>query len=149
MEKDFQDFIQWINIHRPQQMQMTMNLPQILRQIKSFSDLGGKSLREIFKKTKVGETDEIPKFDFSKIMTEISNQQIDTNSIDSLTQELDVEGNNMVSFTELMKRYNEEFNIRADPFESKFNQKHIESVYWHIAKVVAAKKGKMTLEQHF
>ena len=42
-------------------------------------------MREIFKKTKVGDTDEISKFDFTKIMNEIAGQQIDSNSIDRLT----------------------------------------------------------------
>lgn len=53
-------------------MQGSDNLPSILRKIKLYSDQTGKSLREICKKTKVGDTDEISKFDFSRIMTEIT-----------------------------------------------------------------------------
>lgn len=64
---------------------MTMNLPQILRQIKHFSEYTGRSLREIFNKMNVGDKDEVFTFDFSKIMNEITNDQIDSDSIDRLT----------------------------------------------------------------
>ena len=48
-----------------------------------------------------------------------------------------------------MKRYNEEFHIREDPYESKFNEKFIELLYWHIAEKVVERGGKFTLESHF
>jgi hypothetical protein len=71
----------------------TFNLPTILRMIKSYSDMTGKGLREIFKKTRIGDSDSISKFDFARIMTEILENKIDPASIDKLSQELDV-GNN-------------------------------------------------------
>jgi hypothetical protein len=51
----------------------TYNLPTILRMIKAYSDMTGKGLREIFKKTKIGDNDAISKFDFARILTEILN----------------------------------------------------------------------------
>lgn len=58
-------------------------------------------------------------------------------------------GNNMVSFTELMKRFNDEFHIKEDQYETKFNEKYIEQLYWHIGEKVVEKGGKFTLESHF
>lgn len=39
--------------------------------IRAYSDSTRKGLREIFKKTKIGDTDLISKFDFSRTMNEI------------------------------------------------------------------------------
>lgn len=60
-------------------------MPQIFRMIHDYSTQTRKSLREIFKKTKIGDSDLISKFDFSRTMTEIMHNQIDSNSIDKLT----------------------------------------------------------------
>ena len=99
-----------------------MSLPQILEIIHDHSQRTGKSLREIFKKTKVGDSDGISKFEFSRLMTEVSNEQVDATSLDRLTAELDASGNNNeVSFTELLRIYNEKFQIRGDAFEQRFN----------------------------
>lgn len=73
LERDFQNFVSWMEIHRPRsRMSTNLNLPTILRMIKDYSDQTGKSLREIFKKTKVGDSDEISNFDFTRFLTEIT-----------------------------------------------------------------------------
>lgn len=67
-------------------------MPEIMSLIKNYCDMTGKTLREVFNKTKAGQDDVISKFDFTRTMTDIfdmSGQQVDLNSIDRFVQEFD------------------------------------------------------------
>jgi len=95
----------------------------------------------MFKKTQFNDSDDIPQLEFKKILAELIDG-IDDDSSSRLSVLLDVKGNNHVSFTELMKLYNRKFGIHQDPYEKKFKEKAVQSLYWHIATEVLDSKRK-------
>jgi hypothetical protein len=112
----------------------------------------GLTLRQIFKKTSVGESDDIKQLQFKKIMTSIceeANAYVQETSIDKFMLEVSSRENNSVSFTELARLYNSHFNIMEDD-DKQFMPFYIEKLTQHIVKIAIQKKTlNFTLENHF
>jgi len=147
IEKDYFEFEEFFHRSRPQAMQR-FTLHDLLYMIRNFCESQQRTLREQFKKTKVGQRDTISKFDFTKIMTEISYQNIDSDSIDRFAEELDPEGKHEISFSELLKKYNEMFNIEDDAFDQIHAQQSNKTLLNHIAQILYTNK-RFVVQTHF
>ena len=80
-------------------------------------DIKGKTLREIFNKTKVGDSDLINQYQFTRTINDISKETkilIQESSIFNFMLELSSKETNTVSFTELNKLFNTHFNLKDD-----------------------------------
>ena len=133
-------------------MKREANLPDILRTIKRYLDNNVQSLRQVFNKNKVGDSDMIDQFTFSKIIDKMAKETgnvIDEGSIHKFKLELITNSQNAVSFSEMLKIYNQFFNIEDDD-EKQFIPFYIEKLLQHIALTAIDKKAYgFQIEQNF
>ena len=150
IEKDYREFS--IQIRSSAGMKREANLPDILRTIKRYLDNNVQSLRQVFNKNKVGDSDMIDQFTFSKIIDKMAKETgnvIDEGSIHKFKLELITNSQNAVSFSEMLKIYNQFFNIEDDD-EKQFIPFYIEKLLQHIALTAIDKKAYgFQIEQNF
>ncbi|TNV88020.1 hypothetical protein FGO68_gene1522 [Halteria grandinella] len=174
IEKDYTVFV--AEEQRAGKLHKIPTLHEILKLIRNYVEVQGQSLRQVFGKSKVGESDVIHQYQFTKIMSTIVQHAVKSGTFQSsefddislslfineistrakddlaatmnLSKTIKIDNSKQVSFTELQILYNATFNFNESDSDSLIPLQ-IEQLIAHIARVTLDnQRNNFDLKQH-